>query len=84
MASFTFGYTDENNQGTTVPADDLLDVAQWWTDSCSMEPSVIMYSTITEKLVQVKTVWPDRFWMKKWSGWTIFGQLKMVRPDRFW
>ena len=26
---------------------------------------------VTEKMVRVKTVWPDQFWMKKWSGWTI-------------
>ena len=40
MASFTFGYTDEKHQGTTVAADDLLDVSQWWSDSFAMEPLV--------------------------------------------
>ena len=44
MASFTFGYKDDSNQGTKVEADDLLDVAQWWTDSFSMEPLVKMCS----------------------------------------
>ena len=45
VASFTFGHKDDSNQGTKVAADDLLDVAQWWTDSPSTETSVKMYST---------------------------------------
>ena len=36
VASFTFGYQDEDHQGTKVAADDLLDVEQWWTDPSSM------------------------------------------------
>ena len=39
--------------------------------------------TVTEKTVRIKTVRPDRFWMKKWSGRTNIGQPNMVRPDQF-
>ena len=39
---------------------------------------------VTEKMVRIKTVWLDRFWMKKWSGWTSIYQLNMVQPDQFW
>ena len=45
VASFTFGYKDDSNQGTTVAADDLLDVAQWWTDTSPTETLVKMCSS---------------------------------------